>query len=141
MKHLIVIATLVFVSNAHADILFGKMKGQDKNGQACEIEVLTKYYTDNTPHPLNERISVKFEGSQWELAHPAVIKEADSQVRFDHSFFQQIIAKPTGAASLVMAIDHEAEPHAATSFVMIDDNYRDASKSRKISCANLTLVK
>lgn len=141
MKKVILACAVIFGSlAAHADVEYGVFQGTDQNGLTCEIEVLVKWYAHNEKHPLNERITVRVDGLHWDLAHPAVVVESDSKVRFDHSYFHHAEATREGAEYLRVNIDHDSEPHAPTSYTLFQDNYRDSTKSRKVVCSELVKI-
>ena len=137
MKLISTIAILVLSLAAHADIPLGVFKGTDSSGKECQVEVVKIFFANNQHHPLNERAEILFGGETWTLAHPAVISESNSKVRFDHNFLQQIQPTNSGAKVLILKIDHNSEPHGPVELVIIDDNFRNAAATTKFVCSGL----
>lgn len=135
---LIIFTALTTVSTAQADLVTGLFKGTDADGHPCEINVVSVGF-EGERHPLNERVTVTLSGQEWKLAHPAEVNETKGKVRFNHNSFRGILPNKMGAAFLRLNINHEAEPHAPTSYTFINDNYRDESKTQIVTCEGLTL--
>lgn len=136
MKVLFVLMILA-AATARADLVTGLFKGTDLEGHACEISVVSVGFENNMPHPLNERVTVILNGQEWKLGHPAEVNEEASKVRFNHNSFRGITPTKVGAQFLRLNIDHDAEPHAPTSYTFVNDNYRDDVKSGTITCTGL----
>lgn len=133
------LALIIFAaSTANADLLTGVFKGTDAEGHPCEISVVSVGFENDMRHPLNERVTVVLSGQEWKLAHPSEINESKGKVRFNHNSFLGITPTKTGAMFLRLNIDHDAEPHAPTSYTYVNDNYRDESKSVVMNCTGLT---
>lgn len=139
MKLLSALLTIGFAHFASADIPVGVYTGKDAAGTACQVEVVNIYFENNQPHPLNERATVKFAGETWAVAHPTVISEEKSKVRFNHDQLLQVVATSTGAKILILKIDHDTEPHGPKELVLIDDNYKNAAATTKTVCSGLAL--
>lgn len=140
MKISAFIFALLFTVTSFAGLETGKYVGTTKNGEVCAIEVVSYSYENNAKHPLNEKVLVIIDEMEWTVKHPPVVSVEEGKVRFDHNFFEAVIPVATGAKFLQMTINHDVEPHAPTSFTLIEDNYRDSSKSSKIVCTGLVQV-
>lgn len=126
-------------TTARADLVTGLFKGTDLEGHACEINVVSVGHEGDLRHPLTERVTVVLNGQEWKLGHPAEVNEEASKVRFNHNSFRGITPTKVGAQFLRLNIDHDAEPHAPTSYTFVNDNYRDDVKSGTITCTGLKL--
>jgi hypothetical protein len=140
MKSMFIVFFL-FAGNAQADLLLGVFEGKTASGEACKIQVNSKYYFPDQKHPLNERVSVTVDGFTWDLSHPPVLNVETGTILFDHNVFQLIQPLDEqgrmGSEALVMQIDHDLDPHPATSYTYVLHDYRDASKSKKVTCLDL----
>lgn len=139
MKMLFAVLTFALLSTAQADIPVGVYTGKDAAGATCQVEVVKIYFANNEHHPLNERAEVAVLGETWELAHPTVISEENSKVRFNHDQLLQVTATKTGAKILILKIDHATEPHGPKEAVLINDNYRNPALTTKFVCTGLSL--
>lgn len=139
MKILTIALALLTSSAAFAGIEIGKYEGTSEKG-VCNLEVVSYSYEGGVHHPLNERVTVVENGFEWTVRHPPVINEEAGKVRFNHNFFEAVLPTPTGAKFLKMTINHDVEPHAPTSYMFIEDNYKDSTKSVKEVCSNLVKV-
>ncbi len=140
MKFLILSFVALFSVKSVAGIETGKFAGTSDKGVQCLIEVISYSYENNVKHPLNEKVHVNVEGQEWTVKHPAVITIEEGKVRFDHNFFEAVVPTSVGANFLQMTINHDVEPHAPTTFTLIEDNYRDSTKSVKTVCRNLAPI-
>ncbi|MES2767510.1 MAG: hypothetical protein V4596_00070 [Bdellovibrionota bacterium] len=141
MKLFAFITALSISVTSFAGIDIGKYEGTSQKGEPCKLEVLSYSYENDVHHPLNERVTIVENGTEWIVRHPPVINEEEGKVRFNHNFFETVSPTPTGAKFLKMTINHDAEPHAPTSYTFIEDNYKDATKSVKEVCSGLVKVK
>lgn len=139
MKNLIFAIVLLSSVSSFAGLELGKYQGTSAKG-VCNLEVVSYSYENDVKHPLNERVKIIENGYEWIVRHPPVINVEAGKVRFDHNYFEAVLPTPTGAKFMQMTINHDAEPHAPTSYTFIEDNYRDSAKSIKEVCSNLVKV-
>ncbi len=132
---------MVLSAIAYADLDSGRYLGTDNKGLPCEIFVGDVSFENGIKHPLNERVQVVVQNVEWTLSHPKVVDEESGKVRFNHNYFEATVSSALeerfGAQYLKMTIDHDAEPHRPTQFLLINDDYRDASRSTKVECKGL----
>lgn len=135
---------LVIPSLACAHVETGTFSGKDQNGDACQFEVGEQWFENNKPHPLNERIPVskiQFKGGEvaqviWNLGHPPVVNAEAGQARFNHDLFQEVVASDSGGIAVILLKNpkEDAKGHKPLGLIYIDDSYKDAAKSKKLTC-------
>ena len=140
MKLLAFTSVLFISATSFAGLDIGKFEGTSEKGEPCKLEVVSYSYENGVHHPLNERVTVIENGNEWIVRHPPVINEEEGKVRFNHNFFETVSPTATGAKFLKMTINHDAEPHAPISYTVIEDNYKDSTKSSKEVCNSLVKV-
>lgn len=144
MKSVFALAVIFASSASLAHVQSGTFTGKDQNGKVCSFTVGAEYFENNQPHPLNERLPVsgiQFNGhtvavKEWNVGHPPVVNIEKGLVRFNHDYFQGIVATKTGAASLILLKTEEEVPegHAPLGIKYIEDNYRNRQESKVSTC-------
>lgn len=131
----------LLLGSAKADILTGTYVGTTAAGVECQITLNSKYYFPDEKHPLSEKLNVTLNGLNWDLAHPPMVDAEAGLIMFDHNQFHQILAVTDNgrkaSQALVLKINHDVEPHPATAFTFIEQDYIDSSKSYKVDCSDL----
>jgi hypothetical protein len=135
MKALI-LSTLFIASVSQAHIKPGDHFGTQRDGQKCSMTVGKTYFIDDFKHPLQERIEIKINGEDFLVQHPPVISPSRSLAFFNHDRFHAINANPTGAKAVVIDMGVVDGHKAPTRFVLIDQNYKEKTQSKKVCNLN-----
>lgn len=141
MIRLIVFLAAFSSAQAFAHVSKGEYKGHDLAGKACSFKVGETWFADEIEHPLTERIEItkiaffKFspELNQFQAGHPPVVNVESGLVRFNHDIFQDVTPSFTGAVSVTLLKGKE-ESGTPVGIIYIEDNYKVASKSKKMTC-------
>ena len=141
-KTLLAVALLASLS-AFAHVEPGNYVGKDQAGNSCSFTVGDMWFENDMHHPLTERLKVSdvlfttaTVTTQWNLGHPPVIDTDAGSNRYNHDIFQQIVPNKTGATSLTLIKGSEEKEDSGkpVGIIFVDDNYKDAAKSQKLTC-------
>lgn len=131
----------IFASvSARAHIDPGAYTGSTDASEVCGFTAGERFFENNLPHPLNERIRIEINGDTYVVAHPAVIDAAIPQAAFNHDIFQGVLPTQTGAKALIIDMIHEEGKDGPTSFHLITHNWK-TKEATVIHCKELRLKK
>lgn len=136
MKITILFAFIFSGLSAFAHIEPGIYKGQTADGKTCEMTAGDNYFLDQTPHPLNERIEIMFDGAKYVVQHPPMIDEMTTSVYFNHDAFHGVLATPTGGKALVIHMVHTEAFQGPVSFTAMDHQWKTGQKA-SLTCLNI----
>lgn len=143
MKHTLLMALALISLSAQAHVEPGTYKGLDQSGAACTFTIGEMYFENDMHHPLTERLrvaeiiftNVNTGAEKFSLGHPPVVNVEAGKNRYNHDLFQQIIPTKTGATSVtVLKGPEEDEAGLPVGIIYIEDNYRNAAESKKLTC-------
>lgn len=140
----VLVALVVSLPSAFANVRAGTYQGKDQAGQACEFTIHEATFENDMHHPLNERQPItgikigKFlpERAAWNLAHVQEVDAATGMIGFVHSQFREVVATKTGAAAMVLNIDETEAPggHAPKDLVYFENNFRNSKLNFRLVC-------
>lgn len=128
-------ALLVSVS-AFAHVEPGMYKGTKADGSECSMVAGETYFEKETPHPLNERISIRVGEDAFVVGHPPVFQPKDSFVYFNHDVFQGILPTATGAKAIEIEMVHTKDKEGPVSFTFVENQWRAKVRS-SYTCSGL----
>lgn len=128
MKTMFIITAFLSL-NSFAHIEVGTHEGITTDGKPCSMVAGQQTFLNNTPHPLNERIKVTYNGVDFEMQHPPVIDPNNSIAHFNHDAFQATNATRTGAQAFWINMSHEEGKKGPVSFVFIDHKWKNDERS------------
>ena len=131
----LVLSLVSFSAQAHVEP--GKHVGQTADGKPCSMEAGITYFENNAHHPLNERIKIVVDGTEFTVGHPPVVDAENAIAYFNHDLFQGIVPTSTGAKALVVDMIHSEEKEGPVRFTLIE-NFWKAGKKTSVVCENLT---
>lgn len=143
MKLALLLAASVLSFSAMAHVEPGPYKGLDQNGKVCSFTIGDMYFENDMRHPLTERLRVSeivfvernTADAVWSLGHPPVVNTEVGSNRYNHDIFQQIVPTKTGATSVtVLKGPEESEDGKPVGIIYIEDNYKNAAESKKLTC-------
>lgn len=123
----------LMASTSLAHVEPGKYSGTTSQNVSCEMIAGETYFEHDQRHPLNERIKIQVDGSEYLVSHPAIVDEASGVVTFNHDVFQGVLPTSSGAKALIVHMVHTEEKEGPVSFTLIESSWRD-SQSTKTTC-------
>ncbi len=134
--------TLILLASqiAMAHVEPGKYLGKTPDGQECSMLAKETYFENNARHPLNERIKITVNGSEFTVAHPPIIDAAKAIAFFNHDAFHGVLPTEGGARALVITMTHDQGKEGPVSFTLIENQWRERKKESLV-CRDLALVK
>lgn len=102
----------------------------------CSLNVEKIYFENNTRHPLNERISVEYNGEKFVLQHPPVISASQAQAFFNHDELSGIVPNSTGANALVVEMNQTEGQEGPRQATLIHHNWKSKTQQSWI-CKDL----
>lgn len=133
-----VLIALIAAVPASASVQIGSYEGKLANGDACSFEVKSFAFAGGVRHPLNERATIQFQGTEYVLSHSPVVDEAAGTVLFNHDDLRAIIAVPGGATALLLKMDHSEGRDGPSELVLMSHDYRNAANNTRVACTGLT---
>lgn len=137
MKLFIITLLGLFTSSSFAHVEEGKYTGKLTDGSECSFESLGTSFENNTPHPLNERVQIKFNGVEYTLSHPAVVNSSTGEVSFNHDLLQSVVPTKKGAQAFIIHMIHTPEKEGPASFEFLTHEWK-ANLKTSIICNDLT---
>lgn len=134
----LVLSVVSFAAQAHVEP--GKHVGQTADGASCSMEAGATYFENNEHHPLNERIKIVVDGTEFLVGHPPVVDAETAVAYFNHDLFQGIVPTSTGAKALVVDMIHTEEKEGPVRFTLIE-NFWKTGKKTSVVCENLVHTK
>ena len=132
-------ATLISVP-AQAHVMLGSYQGFTAARANCSVEIKSISFENGIPHPLNERVTISYEGATYVLGHSPVLDTATGMVRFNHDDLRTVIATETGAKAVVLKLSHDEKKEGPTELLILEDNYGDTTQNTRTSCGELEHV-
>lgn len=130
------LAALTFATSALAHVEPGIHKGTTADGKECSMVAGETYFEKNTPHPLNERIKITVDGTEFIVGHPPIINAKEAVVFFNHDVFQGLSPTSSGAKAIEIEMEHTEQFEGPKSFTFIENAWR--AKTRvTYTCSNL----
>ena len=141
----LLLGLLLAASPAHAHLELGTYHGTAPapGNEACSFKVVEIAAAYDTPHPLNERVTLELaDGLRVELRHPVSIDSGAATIGFDHEHLSGARGVRTGNASatelaVVLTMNHGAGHHGPTELVLIHQDSSDPNNTGKATCLNL----
>lgn len=122
---------------AFAHVEPGTYTGITADKSVCSMVAGAQYFVDDKPHPLNERIRITVDGTEFVVGHPAVIDTSKDLVSFNHDLFQGVRATNTGAQVLEIVMSHEPGKEGPVSFALVE-NFWKTGKKTALRCGEFT---
>ncbi len=125
---------------AQAHVELGTYQGLTAARIGCSVEIKSIEFENGAPHPLNERVTISYEGTTYRLGHAPVVDTGAGTVRFNHDDLRAVIATETGAKAIILKISHDEKKEGPTELLILEDNYSDATQNQRTSCGELEHV-
>ncbi|RYZ75277.1 MAG: hypothetical protein EOP05_08245 [Proteobacteria bacterium] len=126
--------------SAFAHVEPGTHTGTTAAGTACSMVAGVTYFENNAHHPLNERIKITVDGTEFTVGHPPIIDADSDVVFFNHDLFQGIVPTATGAKALIVDMIHSEEKEGPVRFKVIE-NFWKTGKKESVVCEALVFAK
>lgn len=133
------LAVAVLLSSAvpaFAHVEAGTWIGTTPAGASCSLLAGNQYFENNIQHPLNERIPIQVNGTQFIVGHPPVVSTTQPSAYFNHNMFQAVVPTSTGAMALVIDMVHQESYEGPTGYHVITQNWRTGAVT-KMDCLNI----
>lgn len=137
---LTLVATSLVSFSAFAHVEPGTHTGKTSAGVECKMEAGVTYFENNAHHPLNERIKITVDGTEFTVGHPPIVDAQNEIVFFNHDMFQGVSPTSTGAKALQVEMIHTEEKEGAVSFTLIE-NFWKTGKKTSVVCESLVFTK
>jgi hypothetical protein len=138
LASLVASSLVSFAASAHVEP--GTHAGKTADGTACSMEAGVTYFENNAHHPLNERIKITVDGTEFVVGHPPVIDADNAVAYFNHDLFQGIVPTSTGAKALVVDMIHSENKEGPVRFTLIE-NFWKTGKKTSVVCESLAHTK
>ncbi len=140
MKFVFALALIILSVPALAGVKAGTWTGTTADGKACSMTASETYFENSAHHPLNERIKMTVEGTEYVVGHPPIVDAATSTAFFNHDLFQGLVPTATGAKALVIDMIHSETKEGPVRFTAIENKWRTGEKT-SIVCDNIVHLK
>lgn len=136
MKAKFALLTLILASTpALAHVEPGRYVGHTAQGTPCTMDVVSIRFEGDIPHPLNERVEVRLEnGVAFTLSHLPQIDRTEKLVRPEGGKLTGARGVRGAGDAMILEMIHSETYTGPESFVVLHDEYKDASKSSKFEC-------
>jgi hypothetical protein len=136
MKAKTALLTLILASSpALADVVPGRYVGHSAQGAPCSMDVISIRFEGDIPHPLNERVEVRMEnGVSFTLSHLPLIDRSTGRVRPEGGKLTGARGVRGAGDAMILEMIHSETYTGPESFVVLHDDYKDASKSSQLEC-------
>lgn len=138
MKKLIVLTSLVLAVTASAGLDNGIYRGTTAQGTSCEISAKGVSFRNNLKHPVNEQVTVEYNGETFILGHLASLNN-NNNVQIQGEFLTGFNGIQGGVTALQLAMVHSEAYHGPKEFHFVAQ-MKDSSLNQTVVCQDLKFV-
>lgn len=132
MKNILLLAAAaVLPLSASAHLETGYYDGTDRAGNACTIHVSEVSFAEGLRHPINERVTVEWDGMHFELRHPPRVDFEASEIGFVRSELSDARFLGAETVALRMVMIHSEDFHGPGAFQVVRSG---ADGTRNLMC-------